>query len=69
MSLCDTLMVVGTSGVVYPVASFPENVKSNGGFVIEVNLEPTPITNVADVSLFGKSGDILPTIVGGLLPA
>ncbi len=66
MSLCDTLMVVGTSGVVYPVASFPETVKSNGGFVIEVNLEPTPITNVADVSLFGKSGDILPAIVEGL---
>jgi NAD-dependent deacetylase len=67
MSLCDTLMVVGTSGVVYPVASFPENVKSNGGFVIEVNLEPTPITNVADVSLFGKSGDILPAVVDGVV--
>ncbi|HOE16941.1 MAG TPA: NAD-dependent deacylase [Syntrophorhabdaceae bacterium] len=67
MSLCDTLMVVGTSGVVYPVASFPENVKGNGGFVIEVNLEPTPITNVADVSLFGKSGDILPAIVEGIV--
>ncbi|OPY81304.1 MAG: NAD-dependent protein deacylase [Syntrophorhabdus sp. PtaU1.Bin058] len=62
MSLCDTLMVVGTSGVVYPVASFPETVKDKGGFVIEVNMEPTPITNVADVSLFGKSGDILPAI-------
>jgi NAD-dependent deacetylase len=66
MSLCDTLMVVGTSGVVYPVASFPETVKSNGGFVIEVNLEPTPISHMADVSLFGKSGDILPAIVEGL---
>ena len=67
MSVCDTLMVVGTSGVVYPVASFPETVKSDGGFVIEVNLEPTPVTKVADISLFGKSGDILPVIVEGLL--
>ena len=69
MSLCDTLMVVGTSGVVYPVASFPETVKGNGGFVIEVNLEPTPITQAADVSLFGKLGDILPAIVEGLTAA
>ena len=66
LSACDTLIVAGTSGVVYPVASFPETVKARGGFVIEVNLEPTPITSVAHVSLFGKCGDILPAIVAGL---
>lgn len=60
---CDTLIVVGTSGVVYPVASFPQTVKQNGGFVIEVNVEPTPISAVADASLYGNSGDILPMIV------
>ncbi|WP_198017691.1 NAD-dependent deacylase [Syntrophorhabdus aromaticivorans] len=60
---CDTLIVVGTSGVVYPVASFPETVKNNGGFVIEVNVEPTPISAVADASLYGNSGDILPMLV------
>lgn len=67
MSLCDTLLVVGTSGVVYPVATFPQTVKENGGFVIEVNMEPTPISSIADISLFGKSGDILPEIVNGLV--
>lgn len=66
MSLCDTLMVVGTSGVVYPVASFPQTVRENGGFVIEVNMEPTPISQIADISVYGKSGDILPEIVKGL---
>ncbi|HOF58334.1 MAG TPA: NAD-dependent deacylase [Syntrophorhabdaceae bacterium] len=66
MSLCDTLMVVGTSGAVYPVASFPQTVKEKGGFVIEINLEPTPISSIADISLFGKSGDILPAIVEGI---
>jgi len=60
---CDTLIVVGTSGVVYPVASFPQTVKQNGGFVIEVNVEPTPISAVANASLYGNSGDILPMIV------
>lgn len=63
LEACDVLLVVGTSGVVYPVASFPEEVKGNGGFVIEINMEETPITRAADVSLFGRSGDILPEIV------
>jgi len=60
---CDTLIVVGTSGVVYPVASFPQTVKDNGGYVVEVNVEPTPISAFADASLYGNSGDILPMLV------
>jgi NAD-dependent deacetylase len=60
---CDTLIVVGTSGVVYPVASFPQRVKENGGYVVEVNVEPTPISSIADASLYGNSGDILPMLV------
>lgn len=66
LEMCDTLLVVGTSGVVYPVASFPQTVKNNGGFVVEVNVEPTPISSIADVSLYGTSGDILPGLVAGL---
>jgi len=60
---CDTLIVVGTSGVVYPVASFPQTVKDNGGYVVEVNVEPTPISAIADASLYGNSGDVLPMVV------
>ncbi len=60
---CDALIVIGTSGVVYPVASFPQTVKDNGGYVVEVNVEPTPISSIADASLYGNSGDILPMIV------
>ncbi|HOV89910.1 MAG TPA: NAD-dependent deacylase [Syntrophorhabdaceae bacterium] len=68
MNRCDTLIVAGTSGVVYPVASFPQMVKDNGGFVIEVNIEETPISQIADISLYGASGDILPMLVKGLEP-
>lgn len=63
---CDTLIVAGTSGVVYPVAAFPQMVKDNGGFVIEVNIEATPISQIADISLFGSSGEILPLLLEGL---
>ena len=63
ISGCDLMMVVGTSGVVQPVASFASWAKGNGAKVVEVNLEPTPISELADVSLFGKSGEILPTLI------
>jgi NAD-dependent deacetylase len=66
LEMCDTLIVAGTSGAVHPVASFPETVKGNGGFVIEINTEAKPISQIADISLFGKSGEILPALVKSL---
>jgi NAD-dependent deacetylase len=48
------------------VASFPGIVKERGGLVIEVNLEPTPLSSLADISIFGKTGDVLPMLVEGL---
>ncbi|MCS7281548.1 MAG: NAD-dependent deacylase [Desulfobacterota bacterium] len=62
----DTLIVAGTSGVVYPVASFPTYAKSKGTKVIEINIEKTPISAIADVSIMGKTGEVLPEIVEGL---
>lgn len=59
----ETMVVVGTSGVVYPVASFPTIMKSKGGKVIEINAENTPISDVADVSILGKAGEIVPAVV------
>ncbi|RKY85926.1 NAD-dependent protein deacylase, partial [candidate division KSB1 bacterium] len=37
-----------------------------GAFVVEINLEPTPITSFADISIRGKSGIVLPQIVKAL---
>ncbi len=61
---CEVMLVVGTSGVVEPAASFARWAAQAGASVIEVNLEPTPITRVAHVSLFGRAGLILPRLVG-----
>ncbi len=66
LSSCDAVLVCGTSGVVQPVASFPSYAKTSGAKVVEVNLERTPISDVADVSLYGKSAEILPRIVEGI---
>ena len=60
---CDTMIVVGTSALVNPVASLPDLALKNGARVIEVNLEKTPITEIATVSIQGKAGEILPELV------
>lgn len=59
----DIFLVVGTSGVVYPAAGLVHLAKESGAFLVEVNIQPTELTPLMDVSLFGKSGEILPGIV------
>ncbi len=61
---CDVMIVVGTSGYVQPAASLPFHAKQNNAFVIDVNVEATPVSEIADVFLQGKAGEILPAIVG-----
>ena len=48
---CDVMLVIGTSAVVQPAASLPLMAKNAGAFVVEVNPERTPISDVCDVSL------------------
>lgn len=63
LECCDVFMTVGTSGMVYPAASFAAEARRSGAFVLEVNLEPTPNSRHADLSLFGKAGEILPKLI------
>lgn len=66
---CDLLLVVGTSAVVQPVASFPLMAKRRGAFVVEVNKEPTPISSLVDESLVGKAGEVLPALLARIKEA
>ncbi len=63
---CDFLLVVGTSAVVQPVASFPTIARNGGAFIVEINVEPTPLSGWVDESILGKSGRILPQLLGSL---
>jgi len=60
---CDVMLVVGTSGVVQPAASFGAWAKENGAALLEVNLEPTPLSHAADVCLLGDASRLLPAIL------
>ena len=59
---CEVMLVVGTSAVVQPAASIPMIAKQAGATIIEVNLEPTPLTTMLDHSFHGKAGDVLPKL-------
>jgi NAD-dependent deacetylase len=59
----ELLLVVGTSAVVQPVASFPLIAKQAGALVIEVNMDPTPLASLADAAFQGRAGEILPALL------
>lgn len=56
---CDAMLVVGTSGLVYPAAGLPEAARTAGARIIEVNPERTPITALADFHLQGPAAVVL----------
>jgi NAD-dependent deacetylase len=57
------MLVAGTSGTVYPAASFPVEVARNGGSVIEINPEPSELAAFATVQLTGPGGAVLSALV------
>ncbi len=60
---CDVMVIVGTSGLVYPAAMLMPAAKANGAFVIEINLGPTPYSSDVALSLQGRAKDIVPLLL------
>ena len=63
ISECDLMLVIGTSGTVQPAASMGVQAKRSGATVAEINLDPTPYSDVYHISISGKSGEILPQLL------
>ncbi len=62
---CGVLIIIGTSGVVYPAAEIPYACKSQGAAIVEINVSPTPFTSsITDYYLEGSASEILPAILG-----
>ena len=58
----DIFFVVGTSAIVYPAAGLIYTAKASGAFIVEINIEETSLTSLANYSFFGKAGEILPAL-------
>jgi len=65
-SSADVFLSIGTSAVVYPAASLPLLARRSGGVLVEINPEPTPLTEQTDEFLQGPSGAILPALVAAV---
>jgi NAD-dependent deacetylase len=59
----DIVIVVGTSSIVYPAAGLPELALANGTAVVEVNPEPTPLSEVATAVLRESAATALPGLL------
>ena len=55
---CDLFITIGTSLVVYPVASFPKLAKEIGAKLIIINNEPTDYDYMADLVIQQQIGEV-----------
>jgi len=59
-SNCGALLILGTSGEVAPANTIPQTAKMAGATVIEINVEPTVLTNyLTDIFLQGKASEVM----------
>lgn len=64
---CEVFLCIGTSSVVYPAAGLPLQALKSGATVIEINPQPTPLTNRAHFVLSGNAGQFLPALAEKLV--
>ena len=62
-SICDVMIIVGTSLVVSPANTLHVYAKQNGAILIEVNPEKTVMSNDMDLSIQATSAEVLPKIL------
>jgi NAD-dependent deacetylase len=61
--ICDLMILLGSSLVVYPAAYLPQYAHQSGAKLIIINLDPTPFDHLAAVAIEAKTGEVLPQIV------
>ncbi len=62
VNLCDCMLMIGTSGTVHPAAGMPRAAKERGAAVVEINPSQTSLSRLADITLAGPSGEVLPLL-------
>jgi len=63
----DCMLLVGTSGYVYPAAGFPHTVKSSGGTLIEINPSETELSVLCDITVRSTAVGALPLLVEAIV--
>lgn len=63
----DMFVAIGTSGNVYPAAGFVHEARLQGAHTVELNLEPSQVTNEFEEQHYGLASHVVPAWVDGLL--
>lgn len=66
---CDLFFSIGTSSLVYPAASLPDEALGQGAVLVEINPDATSLTPRAIYSLRGPAGRLLPALLEATWPA
>jgi NAD-dependent deacetylase len=59
---CEIMLVIGTSAVVQPAATLPLIAKQNGAALVEINPQPTPLSDYVNLSLRQPAAQGLPQL-------
>jgi NAD-dependent deacetylase len=60
----DVVLIIGTTGTVYPAAQLPFEAKNKGAVIIEINTEKSSFTeSITDIFLQGKASEITKKII------
>ncbi|MEW6051646.1 MAG: NAD-dependent deacylase [Candidatus Zixiibacteriota bacterium] len=65
----DLFLSVGTSALVHPAATLPVVAKRHGAVLVEINPEPTPLSELADYAIQQPAGQALPALMNLLREA
>ena len=60
---CDLMLVVGTSGIVYPAAGLASMARNAGAHLLIVNPQPSELDRVAHQCLRGTAAKVLPLLL------
>ncbi|MFP4599672.1 MAG: SIR2 family NAD-dependent protein deacylase [Persicimonas sp.] len=60
--VADVVLLLGTSGIVYPAASLPGLARSHGAKLIEINPNETELSDISELIIRGPTGEVLPRI-------
>jgi len=56
----DLMLIIGSTGEVYPAAAIPERAATYGSKIVEINIEPSNYTkHITDIFLQGKATEVM----------
>ncbi len=62
-SVCDVMVLVGTTGEIMPASQLPYTAKDNKAVIIEINIEKSNYTNsITDIFINDKAENVLPLL-------